>query len=151
MSEQHTQVRKKTNVGRTGVVTARPSWPTAADIDRRRFLGGSLAAIALFAIGCGDAVTAPASAGTPAGPDATPPAPDPTPRDSAGSAIFRTPAAPNDWGAQARTKPTVTGRGWTVNNNADFDAALSGFAPGDEIVIGAGARLSGNFMLPARN
>jgi hypothetical protein len=68
-----------------------------------------------------------------------------------GTGIFRTPTPPNDWGAQARSRPPVTGRPHNVLTNADMDAALGSLAAGDEIVIQTGARLSGAWVLPNVN
>lgn len=77
--------------------------------------------------------------------------PAPTVPGGGTSTVFRTPTPAVNWGPEARTKPVVTGATWNVANNADFTAALNGFAPGDEIVIAVGARLSGQFFMPNRN
>ena len=46
--------------------------------------------------------------------------------------------------------PRVTGRQWVVRAGGNLQAALNSAQRGDEIVIEAGARFSGNFKLPAK-
>jgi hypothetical protein len=42
------------------------------------------------------------------------------------------------------------GKTWNAHNAADLSSALAGSAPGDVIVLDAGATYSGNFQLPAK-
>jgi len=46
--------------------------------------------------------------------------------------------------------PTVTGRQWIVRSGGNLQGALNSAQRGDEIVLEAGARFSGNFTLPAK-
>lgn len=46
--------------------------------------------------------------------------------------------------------PRVTGRQWTVRAGGNLQGALNSAQRGDEIVLEAGARFSGNFTLPAK-
>jgi len=64
-----------------------------------------------------------------------------------GGAVIALPALPE---TLSFTYPRVTGRQWIVRAGGNLQGALNSAQRGDEIVLEAGARFSGNFRLPAK-